>query len=238
MRPSFLIAAVAASLFAVLPVSAHHIWIEADGRRREDLSSASSARTCARPRRALSTSWSRKRGIVTPAGERPLDIRKTADGFALPASPRPATASSPRTSRYPVYERHARRQDDALDLLAGGRLRADRTPRAAVLDLDVVPVAGDKFQVVFKGKPLAEGQGRGRHAVGLGPRSAHRRGRRASRSRCRGGASTSSRSTTTTDEPGKRGEEAYDVMNYVTSLTVVQPQGLEPLPAPPPAKPY
>ncbi len=38
--------------------------------------------------------------------------------------------------------------------------------------------------------------------------------------------------------PGKRGEEAYDVINYVTSLTVGQPQGLEPLPALPAAKPH
>ena len=38
--------------------------------------------------------------------------------------------------------------------------------------------------------------------------------------------------------PGKRGEEAYDVVNYVTSLTVGQPDGLEPLPALPAAKPH
>ena len=38
--------------------------------------------------------------------------------------------------------------------------------------------------------------------------------------------------------PGKRGDDAYDVMNYVTSLTVVQPQGVEPLPALPAAKPH
>jgi hypothetical protein len=38
--------------------------------------------------------------------------------------------------------------------------------------------------------------------------------------------------------PGKRGDEAYDSASYVTSLTVVQPQGVEPLPALPPAKPH
>ena len=38
--------------------------------------------------------------------------------------------------------------------------------------------------------------------------------------------------------PGKRGDEAYDQASYVTSLTVVQPQGVEPLPALPPAKPH
>jgi hypothetical protein len=38
--------------------------------------------------------------------------------------------------------------------------------------------------------------------------------------------------------PGKRGEEAYDVANYVTSLTVISKQGLEPVPPLPAATPH
>ncbi|MDR1647260.1 MAG: hypothetical protein LBR88_04385, partial [Zoogloeaceae bacterium] len=37
--------------------------------------------------------------------------------------------------------------------------------------------------------------------------------------------------------PGERQGEKYDGINYVTTLTLVRPDGVAPLPAPPAAKP-
>lgn len=236
MRSSFVAVAVATSLFVALPVSAHHIWIEADsggtkiyfGEFGENLRETSPGTL---------DKLEPKARLVTSAGERPLDTRKTADGFALPGKPEPGESIVAEDTRYPVYEGTRDGKTTRSIYRPAARLVADRTPRAAVLDLDIVPVTGEKFQVVFKGKPLPKakvevitpsGWGReartgedGRFSVALPWRGVyvlevHHNDRAA----------------------GKRGEEAYDVMNYVTSLTVVQPQGLEPLPAPPPAKPH
>jgi len=121
--------------------------------------------------------------------------------------------------------------------MPAARFVPDRAPRAAALTLDIVPLGGDKFQVVFKGKPLAKakvaivtpsGWGRGERTGAEGEFEVKLPWRGAYVFEVHHDDNA----------PGKRGEQAYDFANYVTTLTVVQPQGIEPLPAPPPAKPY
>lgn len=236
MRSFFLAAAVAASLLAVQPVSAHHLWIEADdggakiffGEFGENLREASPGTL---------DKLEPKARLVTPAGERPLDVRKTADGFAVPGKPGAGDSIVAEDTRYPVYVGTRDGKTTRSIYWPAARLVGDRTPRTGVLDLDVVPVAGDRFQVVFKGKPLPKAKVEVITPSGWG-REAHtgEDGSFAVALPWRGVYVFEVHHNDRT--PGKRGEDAYDVMNYVTSLTVMQPQGLEPLPAPPPAKPH
>ncbi len=236
MRSFFVVAAVAASVFAVQPASAHHLWIEADdggakiffGEFGENLREASPGTL---------DKMEPKARLVTPAGERPLDIRKTADGFAVPGKPGAGDSIVAEDTRYPVYVGTRDGKTTRSIYWPAARLVGDRTPRAGVLDLDVVPVAGDKFQVIFKGKPLPKAKVEVITPSGWG-REAHtgEDGSFAVALPWRGVYVFEVHHNDRT--PGKRGDDAYDVMNYVTSLTVVQPQGLEPLPAPPPAKPH
>jgi hypothetical protein len=140
-------------------------------------------------------------------------------------------------ARYPVFVRTRDGTTTRSLYWPAARFVPDRTPRPAVLDLDVVPVAGGKFQVVFKGKPLAKAK------VSVITPSGWSREERTGEDGSfvvalpwRGPYVFEIQHADRT--PGKRGEDAYDIINYVTSLTLVEPKGVEPLPAPAPAKPH
>jgi len=236
MRSLLAVAAVTASLLVLSPASAHHLWIEADGSGAkiffgefgENLREASPGTL---------DKIEPKARIVTPAGERPLDVRKTGDGFAVPGRFEASDSIVAEDTRYPLFSRTRDGSTTRSIYWPAARLVGDRTPRAAVLDLDVVPIAGDRFQVVFKGKPLPKAKVEVLTPSGWG-REAHT-GEDGSFSVALPWRGIYVFEVQHTDRTaGKRGEDAYDTASYVTSLTVMQPQGLEPLPPPPPAKPH
>ena len=83
-------------------------------------------------------------------------MQKGANGFVLSGALDPADSVVAEDARYPVFERSRDGTTTPSIYRPAARFVPDRSPRAPVLDLDVVPVAGDKFRVVFKGKPLAK----------------------------------------------------------------------------------
>jgi uncharacterized GH25 family protein len=237
MKPLVRIATVAALwLSTATAASAHHLWLEIDGQNAkiyfgefgENLREASPG--------ALDKLQPQAKVMAT-AGERPLTVTKGANGFTTSGKIDATDSIVAEDARYPVFVRTSGGATTRSMYWPAARFVPDRTPRAAVLALDVVPVGGDKFRVVFKGKPL----GKAKVAV-ITPsgwaRDVHtgEDGEFSVALPWRGPYVFEVQHADQT--PGKRGEEAYDVVNYVTSLTLVQPQGIEPLPAPPPAKPY
>lgn len=235
MKPIFGIAALAAlSLSFATPASAHHIWVEVDGQGAkiyfgefgENLREASPGSLDKLQPQAK---------IVSPSGERPLTVQKAANAFVAAGKVEGTDSVVAEDIRWPSFER--KRDNKTGIYMPAARFVADRTPRAAVLTLDIVPKGGDKFQVFFKGKPLAKAKVEVRTPSGWG---------REEETGAEGDFEVKLpwRGTYVFEvqhndnDPGKRGDEAYDFANYVTSLTVVQPQGVEPLPAPPPAKPH
>ena len=235
---SFVRIATAAALWLSTTAagSAHHLWLEIDGQNAriyfgefgENLREASPG--------ALDKLQPTAKA-VSAAGERPLTIEKTANSFAVAGKLEAADSVVAEDARYPSFERNRDGVKSRGIYVPAARFVPDRTPRAPLLTLDVVPIAGDKFQVVFKGKPLAKakvevltpsGWGREEHTGEDGTFTVALP--------WRGPYVLEVQHNDRT--PGKRGEEAYDSASYVTSLTVVQPQGIEPLPAPPPAKPH
>jgi uncharacterized GH25 family protein len=229
----------AAALFCLASAgiaSAHHIWLEVDGQGAKIYFGEFGENL----REASPGSLDKLQPTVRAAsasGARPLTVDKTANGFAVAGKLDAADSIVAEDERYPSFERNRDGVKSRGIYVPAARFLPDRTPRAAVLTLDVVPVAGDKFQVVFKGKPLAKakvsvitpsgwarevhGGDDGTFTVALPWRGPY--------------VFEVQHDDRT---PGKRGEEAYDQASYVTSLTVVQPQGVEPLPALPAAKPH
>lgn len=215
---------------------AHHLWLEQTGQGvrlyfgefGENLREASPGALDKLQPQAKASSAS---------GERPLTVEKKPDGFAITGKIDGGDSVIAEDSRYPVFVRTKDGVTTHSIYFPAARIVPDRTARAPMLPLDIVPAGGDKFKVVFRGKPLAKtkvsvvtnaGWGRelhtgddGEFSVGLPWRGPY-----------------VFEVQYADKTPGKRGEEAYDVINYVTSLTVGQPQGLEPLPALPAAKPH
>jgi uncharacterized GH25 family protein len=235
MKPIFGIVALAAlSLSCAAPASAHHIWLEVDaqggkiyfGEFGENLREASPG--------TLDKLQPQAR-IVSSGGERPLTVEKSANGYVVVGKIDGADSVVAEDIRWPSFER--KRDNKTGIYMPAARFVPDRTPRPAVLTLDVVPMGGDKFQVLFKGKPVAKakvaimtpsGWGREEHTGADGEFEVKLPWRGPYVFEVHHDDNTA----------GKRGDQAYDFANYVTTLTVMQPQGIEPLPAQPPAKPY
>jgi uncharacterized GH25 family protein len=213
---------------------AHHIWVEVDaqgakvyfGEFGENLREVSPGSLDKLQPQAK---------VVSSAGERALALQKAANGFAASGKIDGADSIVAEDVRWPLFER--KRDGKRGIYMPAARFVPDRAPRTATLALDIVPRGGDKFQVVYKGKPLAKAKVEIRTPSGWG---------REEQTGADGDFEVKLpwRGTYVFEvkhddnDPGKRGEEAYDFANYVTSLTVVQSQGIEPLPTPPPAKPY
>ena len=216
--------------------SAHHLWLEVGGEGArlyfgefgENLREASPG--------SLDRLQPQARA-VTAAAARPLTMEKGANAFILSGKLDATDSVVAEDTRFPVFARTRDGTTTRSRYLPAARFVPDRSVRAAVLELDVVPVAGDRFRVVFKGKPLPKAKVEVITPSGWG-REVHTGddGEFAVALPWRGVYVLEVQHADKT--PGKVGDEAYDLTNYVTSLTVMQRQGVEPLPAPPPAKPH
>jgi uncharacterized GH25 family protein len=235
MKSIVRIAALAAlSLSLATPASAHHIWIEVDGQGAkvyfgefgENLREASPGSL---------DKLSPQAKVVSSAGERALTLQKSANAYAASGKIDGPDSIVAEDVRWPSFER--KRDNKRGIYMPAARFVPDRTARPAVLTLDVVPTGGDKFQVVYKGKPLAKAKVEVRTPSGWG-REEQTGDDGAFEVKLPWRGTYVFEVQHTDNDAGKRGDEAYDFANYVTSLTVVQPQGIEPLPAPPPAKPH
>ncbi len=235
MKSMFGIAALAAlSLSFASPASAHHIWIEVDGQGAkvyfgefgENLREASPGTL---------DKLSPQAKVVSSAGERPLTVQKSANAYAASGKIDGTDSVVAEDIRWPSFER--KRDNKKGIYMPAARFVPDRAARTAVLTLDIVPMGGDKFQVSYKGKPLAKAKVEVRTPSGWGrEEQTGDDGSFEVKLPWRGTYVFEVQHTD--NDPGKRGDEAYDFANYVTSLTVVQPQGIEPLPAAAPAKPH
>ncbi|TAJ36030.1 MAG: DUF4198 domain-containing protein [Reyranella sp.] len=235
MKSIVRIAALAAlSLSLATPASAHHIWIEVDGQGAkvyfgefgENLREASPGSL---------DKLSPQAKVVSSAGERALTLQKSANAYAASGKIDGPDSIVAEDVRWPSFER--KRDNKRGIYMPAARFVPDRTARPAVLTLDVVPTGGDKFQVVYKGKPLAKAKVEVRTPSGWG-REEQTGDDGAFEVKLPWRGTYVFEVQHTDNDAGKRGDEAYDFANYVTSLTVVQPQGIEPLPAAAPAKPH
>lgn len=216
--------------------SAHHLWLEHDGEGvrlyfgefGENLREASpGALDKLQPRAKASTA----------SGEQPLTVEKSANSFVITGPIDASSSVIAEDSRYPVFARTRDGVTTRSVYQPAARFVPDLAPRKPLLELDIVPSGADHFQVVFKGKPLAKTKVAVIAASGWSRElQTGEDGHITVKLPWRGLYVLEVHHADKT--PGKRGEEAYDSKNYVTSLTVVQPQGLEPPPPPPPAKPH
>lgn len=215
---------------------AHHLWLELEGQGMrlcfgefaENLREVSPGALDRLQPRVV---------VVSPSGERALNVKKSTNCFVVSGRLDASDSVIAEDARYPVFERTRDGVTTRSIYRPAARFVPDRAARSPALELDIVPAGADRFQVVFKGTPLAKAKVEVIAASGWA-RELH--------TGDDGGFEVSLpwRGTYVFEvqhadkTPGKRGEEAYDVMNYVTSLTVMQAQGLEPPPPPPPAKPH
>jgi hypothetical protein len=229
--------AIAASLLALAPVavSAHHLWVESSeagthvyfGEFGENLREVSPGRLDRLQPEAKA---------ISATGEQALSVDKSPTGFVVTGKIDKGDSVIAADLRSPVQVRTRDGVTTRSAYRPAARFVPDLAPRKPALELDVVPAGDGKFQVFFKGKPLAKNKVEVIAASGwVREERTGEDGVVAVALPWRGAYVIEVHYTDKT--PGKQGDDAYDLANYVTTLAIMQPQGLEPPPAPPPAKP-
>lgn len=237
---TLLTAAVAfGALAAGTPAAAHQIWIEQQngaaklyfGEFGENLREASPG---------LLDRFATLSGFVTSAtGERALTSAKGTDGFALSAAAGKGEALAVEDAAYPVIKRKDGDKEIHMAWTPGARFAADFAKQTPKLALDLTPTGasvaeGVQVALTFKGQPLPKTKVEIVAASGWS--QAHRTDDQGLFTVFLPWKGAYVVEVSHSDKtPGTRNGETYDVANYATTLTLVQPDGLQP-PAPPPAK--
>lgn len=232
-----LVRSVLAALLALAgsQASAHHLWLESDGGALQ-LYFGEFGENLREVSPGLLDKLEPRAKALSPAGERALPVAKSAKAFALSGTLAAGESVVTEDPRHPI---HVGTRDGATRrsmYWPAARFVTSRAPLQPVLALDVVPAGGDKFRVFFRGKPLAKAKVEVIAAFGWGKEArTDEEGTISIALPWRGLYALEVHHADTT--AGKRGEEAYDVANYVMTLTLVQPEGMAMPPLPPPAKP-
>jgi hypothetical protein len=175
--------------------------------------------------------------LFTKGNAKAQTLTKTATGFALPARLAPGESLTAEDARFPIRAFKREGQEVRSWYWPAARFITDFSAQTPSLTLDIVPTGKPgAFKVTFKGKPLP------RTEIQILVQSGWKKS-----------AHTSAEGEVAFDlpwqgqyvvevshvdrTPGERDGEKYDGVNYVTTLTLIQPTGVPPLPAGPAAKP-
>lgn len=229
-------AAAVICLLAAEAASAHHIWLEPDGAGLR-LSFGEFGDNLRETSPGLLDKVEPQARIAAEGAGRPLALSKSSNGFAVAIEATPSGGVVAEDVRYPIFERKGESGTTRSMWWPAARFAAGSAPVKPVLTLDVVPAGDGRYQVFFQGKPLPKAKVEVIAAFGWTKE-----------------ARTDETGTVAVVLPwrglyafevhhsdkaaGKRGDEAYDGANYVTTLTYVQPSGLDMPPMPPAAKPH
>lgn len=236
MTKSLRLSLIATLLSAVGAAQAHQIWIEqpATGTERAVLRFGEFGENLREASPGLLDKFGQVRAIrLDGKGEQPVDAVKGKDGYALPFRAEAGESLVAEDAAYPLYSFKQGDKQVTNWYRPAARLVTGSAALAPKLVLDLVP-AGEpgKFKVFFRGQPLAKakvslvtpsGWAKEEHSdaqgvVGFdlpwkGPYVAE---------------------VAHDDKTaGERGTEKYDGVHYVTSLTVLKADGVEPIPAGP-----
>jgi hypothetical protein len=175
--------------------------------------------------------------LFTKGGAKAQTLTKTATGFALPARLAQGERLTAEDARFPIRAFKREGQEVRSWHWPAARFITDFSAQKPSLTLDIVPTGKPgAFKLTFKGAPLPKTE------VEILTQSGWKKS-----------AYTSAEGEVTFDlpwrgqyvieashidhAPGERDGEKYDGVNYVTTLTLIQPTGVAPLPAGPAMKP-
>ena len=220
-----------------VPAAAHHIWIEPDASGTPQLHFGEFAENLREVSGKLLDRIQPTARLSSATGEAAVDAKRGSDGIALPSRVGPGESLIAEDARYPISERKSGETVTRSVYHPAARFVSDLSERKAVLTLDVVPTAEPgRFRVSLRGAPLAKAK------VKVIAASGWEREVQTSESGTfeaafpwKGAYAIEVGHSDKT--PGNRSGQPYDQTYFVTTLTVVQPTGLEPPPPPAAAKP-
>ena len=179
--------------------------------------------------------------LVSAKGEQKADATKTANGFTLPFSAAAGDAIIAEDASYPLYTWKQQGKDTTNWYYPAARFITSFAAQQPKLVLDLVPTGQDgQFKLIFKDQPKAKtkvtlvtesGWSKEAHTddQGLVKFDMPWKGVYV--------AEVSFNDRTAGERKGTSGAEKYDGVSYATTVTFLNPNGLAPVPAGPPATP-
>jgi uncharacterized GH25 family protein len=235
---------IATLLAAAGAAQAHQIWIEqpAAANERAVVRFGEFGENLREASPGLLDKFGQVRAIrLDGKGEQPVDAVKGKDGYALPFRAESGVSLIAEDASYPLYSFKQGDKQVTNWYRPAARLVTGSAALAPKLTLDVVPAGQPgQFKVFFRGQPLAKakvslvtqsGWAKEAHSdeQGLVRFDLPWKGQYV--------AEVAHTDKTAGERQGPKGAEKYDGVNYVTSLTVLKADGVEPIAAGPAAAP-
>ena len=179
--------------------------------------------------------------LVSGKGEKIADGSKTGTGFALPFAAGKGEAIVAEDASYPLYTFKQGEQKLTHWFRPAARLVTDFAAQQPKLTLDLVPTGQHgEFKVFYQAKPRPKTK-----VTLVTPSGWSREGHTDEHGVVKFDmpwqgsyvAEVSHHERTPGERSGANGTEAYDGVNYVTTLSYVKPDGIAPIPAGPAAPP-
>ena len=224
-----------ASLLMLGNVHAHHVWIEQEGNQATlyfgeyagNLREVSPGRLD----RFVKPSVQK----ISSDGSETLTVVKTTNGFTFSSVAGKGESLVAQDAFYPITDSKDGATTFRSLYVPAARLVVDTAKQEPKLTLDLVPTGkqdanGLEVQAIYKGKPLPKAKVEVIAASGWGKQlRADDEGKLMLKMPWKGSYVLELKHA---DGAGERGAEKYERASYVTSLTVMQTEGIAPLPAP------
>jgi len=233
-----LFALAVASLFCA-GAQAHQIWIEPAQDQSAMVRFGEFGENLRETSPGLLDNFGRVQArLVGKAGEKPLAVSKQADGFALSAAPSNGESLVAEDAAFPLHTFKQGGKDVTSWYRPAARYATSFQAQQPALALDIVPAgAAGVFTVYLDGKPLPKAKVALVVPSGWMKESfSDEKGQVNFDLPWKG--SYVLETSHIERKPGQRDGKAYDGVNYVTTLHIINPQGAEPLPAGPAEKPH
>lgn len=232
-RLGALATALLGTIIACGSASAHQIWLQQDGKAAsvyfgefgDNLREASPG---------LLDKFSIKNvTLLSAKGAQSLQASKTAGAFVLNGKVGAGESIIVEEDNYPSWEEKEDGKATRTVWIPAARLVADAKAQAPALTLDLVSTGTPgQFQVSYQGKPLAQAKVNAVVQSGWGKEAwSDALGLVSFPLPWKGSYVLEVQHTDKT--AGQRGTQAYDKAMFVTTLSLLQPQGVTPLPAGP-----
>lgn len=235
LLPSWRALTLVSSLLVLGTAQAHHLWIEQNVQGAQLFFGEFGGNL-----REVSPGLLDKFGgpvaqRISAKGSEPLQVSKTATGFGLSARAAKGESLVAQDPAYPSFEIKGDKPGRGIYVPAA-RLLTDLSKQEPKLTLDLVPTGvsgkdGAEFQAFYKGQPLPKAK-----VEVITPSGWVQTHHTDEQGKIK--ASLPWSGTYVLEMPhadhtaGERAGEKYDRASYVTSLTLMQPDGLPALPAP------
>lgn len=236
------LALVAALGLLAVPAQAHQIWIEQTEQGAPVVRFGEFGDNLREVSPGLLDRFARPAGIlISGKTEKSADAVKATDGFTLPFKPGAGDSVVAQDADYPLFTRKQGETETTNRYLPAARLITSFAEQAPKLALDLVPTGKQgEFRLVF------QGEAKPKTKVTLVTQSGWAREGQTDKDGLVSFdlpwkgiyvAEVSVTDTTPGERQGTNGPEKFQGVSYVTTLSFVQGQGLEPVPAGPAAPP-